>query len=170
MNIKKNITIFIVEENKPFTLALKADIENTFSKIPIQMYSFETTQMCKEKFKEVIPEIVITAYHIDSKQPDIDNGILLLDWIKKENNETFVVLLTGDDDINIALKAFHHGASDYVLKTETKFRKLNYSILNILKIIEAKDEARKNKNLVTLLVTSLAAIAVVVLVTSLLRI
>ncbi|MDP2387799.1 MAG: response regulator [Bacteroidota bacterium] len=170
MNKNKQINIFIVEDNKVFTLALKADIETTFSKMPIKIQSFETSEMCMEKFKEEIPQIVITDYHLNSKYPDAMDGIQLLDWIKKENSETSVVILTGDEDLNIALKAFHHGASDYVVKTETKFRKLNYSLANIFKIIDAKEEVKKNKNQVIGLIGALVLIAGVVLVTSLLRV
>ncbi len=169
MSDKKAITIFIVEDNKLFTLALKTDIENTFSKMAIEIYSFETSQRCKEKIKEFTPQIVITDYHLDSKHPDAENGIQLLDWVKKQSNETFVVLLTGDDDINIALKAFHHGASDYVVKTETKFGKINYSLSSIFKIIEAKAEAKKNKNQVITLIVALVIIVGFVTIRSLMK-
>ena len=56
-------------------------------------------------------------------------------------------MLTSEDDITIALKSFHHGASDYVVKTDTKFSKINYSLFNLFKIIETTDEAQTYKYL-----------------------
>ncbi|MBC7861877.1 MAG: hypothetical protein IAF38_02820, partial [Bacteroidia bacterium] len=42
---------------------------------------------------------------------------------------------------------FHHGASDYVVKSETQFRKINHSLTTIFKMTNARQETRKYKNL-----------------------
>lgn len=34
--------VFLVDDNNVFTMALKADIETTFAKKPIRIFSFET--------------------------------------------------------------------------------------------------------------------------------
>jgi len=68
--------------------------------------------------------------------------------LKKENPETYVIMLTGDDNINIALKSFQHGASDYIVKTDTKLRKLVFSLFNFFKIMEAKKAAKRYQNMV----------------------
>jgi hypothetical protein len=57
-------------------------------------------------------------------------------------------MLTGDDHIDIALKSFKHGASDYVVKTDTQFRKIIYTLFNLFRIMEAKNETRRYKFLV----------------------
>jgi len=143
--------IFIVEDNKIFTMALKADIETAFKKIPLKIHSFVTGETCMLKFKEEKPMVVILDYHLNSKYPDAADGIKVLDWIKEESPETAVIMLTSDDNIEIALKSFKHGASDYVVKSETKFRKINYSLFNLIKMTEATKNAKKYKNIVTVL-------------------
>lgn len=157
--------IFIVEDNKLFSMALQSDIENAFSKKEIKIQAFETGETCMLNFKEQKPQIVITDFHLNSKYPDAIDGIKLLDLIKKESPETYVIMLTSEDDINIALKSFHHGASDYVVKTETKFKKIHYSLANIFYIMDAKKEALVNRSLVFGLITALITIAGVVIVT-----
>ncbi len=151
MKTNKQTCIFIVEDNKVFTLALKADIEAAFAKIPLRILSFVTGETCMLRIKEEKPQVVILDYHLNSKYPDAVDGIKVLDWIKKESPETSVIMLTSDDNIDIALKSFKHGASDYVVKTETKFRKINYSLFNLIKMAEAKKETKKYKNIVTIL-------------------
>lgn len=151
MNTDKPINIFIVDDNKVFSLALKADIETTFTKTPIKIHSFETGEKCMEKFMKVVPELVILDYQLNSKYPEAADGIKVLDWIKKANHKTDVIMLTSDDHIDIALRSFHHGASDYVVKTETKFRKINYSLLNLFRTFEARSEARTYKRILTAL-------------------
>jgi DNA-binding NtrC family response regulator len=145
--MKNPINIFIVDDNKVFTLALEASIEGAFKEFTIHIQSFETGEACMKKFKLERPEIVILDYYLNKKYPDAADGMQVLDWIKKENSDTTVIMLTSDDNIEIALKSFHHGAVDYVVKTETQFRKINYSLLNIFKLAEAKNYERRYKQL-----------------------
>ncbi len=151
MNKKNQINIFIVEDNKVFNLALKTDIETAFPNFPITIQSFETGEECMKKFKEEKPQVVILDYHLNSNFPNAADGIKVLDWIKKENDETYIIMLTSDDKIDIAISSFQHGASDYVVKTETKFRKINYSLFIIFKIMDAKKEARRLKRILIVL-------------------
>ncbi len=141
MKNQNPIKIFIVEDNKAFALELQADLETTFEKKPIQVHSFITGETCMIKFKEVKPDVVILDYHLNSKFLDAADGIKVLDWIKKESPETSVLMLTGDDRIDIAIKSFKHGAFDYIVKTESKFKKINNSLNNLFKMMAVKSEA-----------------------------
>jgi DNA-binding NarL/FixJ family response regulator len=156
MSAKNKIDIFLVEDDQIFLLALKADIEATFKNSPIKIHSFFTGEACMQKFTQIMPKIVILDYFLNGKYPNAADGIKVLDWIKKENSETNVIILTNDDHIDIALESFHHGASDYVVKTATKFKKINYSLANIFKIIEAKQEAKRYKFLLFVLFMCMA--------------
>ena len=145
------INIFIIEDNAVFRMALKADIELTFPNKPIAIHSFETGESCMEKFKEIKPEVVILDYHLNSRNPEAADGIRMLDLFKSENSQSNVIILTSDDDLEIALKSFHHGAYDYVVKSETKFKKINYSLFNLFSMMEAKKETNKYKYMVAVL-------------------
>jgi response regulator of citrate/malate metabolism len=91
------------------------------------------------------------------------DGIKVLNRIKKENYHTNVILLTVDDDIDIVLKSFRYGASDYIVKTETAFRKINYSLLHLFKMMEAKNEAKRYRRMVIGLVLCVAVVIIVVI-------
>lgn len=143
--MKKTNDLFIVEDDKIFALALKADIEEHFKDKAIKVHSFSVGETCMQKFSQVMPQIVILDYRLNSKFPDAADGIKVLDWIKKTNRDTHVIMLTSEDHIDIALEAFHHEASDYVVKTATKFKKINYSLANIFKIMAATKEASRYK-------------------------
>jgi DNA-binding NarL/FixJ family response regulator len=148
MKTNKKIEIFIVEDNKIFAIALKADLETAFANMPINIQIFGTGEACMESFREERPQVVIMDYHLNSKNPEAADGIKVLDWIKKINPKTNVIILTGDDHIDIALKSFKHGASDYVVKTDTQFRKIIYTLFNLFRIMEAKTETKRYKFLV----------------------
>ena len=146
MGTKGQTNIFIVDDDKMFSLALKANIESSFENKPIKVHSFVTGETCMQKFNEEKPQIVILDFHLNSKYYDAEDGIQVLDWIKKANAETYVIIVTSDDNCNVALKSFEHGACDYVFKTETQLRKINYSLANLFKILDAKSEVQQYKN------------------------
>jgi PAS domain S-box-containing protein len=62
-------------------------------------------------FEEKQPEIVVT----DIKMPGM-NGIEVLQQIKARNAETEVIIITGHGDIDSAIEALQHGASDFINK------------------------------------------------------
>ncbi|HTA81817.1 MAG TPA: response regulator [Bacteroidia bacterium] len=160
MDKKNKVGIFIVDDNKVFSLALKSEIEVAFKDVcRIEVQAFETGEACMKKFKEEKPQIAILDYHLNSKNVNAADGIQVLDMIKKANKDTNVIILTSDDNIDIALKSFHHAASDYVVKTETKFKKINYSLFNLIKVSEARDEAKTYKS-VSLVLSVLIALVI----------
>jgi len=160
MSAKKQINIFLVEDNQVFTLALKADIEAAFANKPIAIQSFETGEACMEKFKKDRPEVVILDYNLNSKYPKAMDGIKILDWVKRENPETHVIMLTSEDSIDIVLRSLKHGASDYVVKSETKFKKINFSLTNIFKIMEATSDGKRYKRVIAGVVLCFAILVV----------
>lgn len=155
VNIKKQINIFIVDDNKSFALALKAVIETTFKNKSIKIHSFETGENCMEKFRQVMPELVILDYCLNSKSDDAVDGLQVLGKIKKINADTSVIMLTSNDHIDIALKSFHQGASDYVVKTESQFKEINHSISKIFTTKElAFQKKKKAKQAVELIISN----------------
>ena len=62
-------------------------------------------------FEENAPHIVMT----DIRMPGID-GIEVLRRIKKSDPDTEVIIITGHGDIDSAVEALQHGASDFINK------------------------------------------------------
>jgi DNA-binding NtrC family response regulator len=62
---------------------------------------------------------------------DAMNGLETLDKIKAENPIIPVVILSSQDKIDIAISCMHHGAFDYVVKSETAFVRLQKIITAI---------------------------------------
>jgi serine phosphatase RsbU (regulator of sigma subunit) len=102
-----------------------------FENLLIKIHSFETGEKCMEGFMEVVPDLVILDYYLNSKSTEAADGLQVLEKIKMDYLETSVIMLTSNDHIDIALKSFHYGASDYVVKTESQFKKIKDSISNI---------------------------------------
>ncbi len=70
-----------------------------------------------------------------------------------------------NDHIGIAEKSFKYGAFDYVVKTETQFKRINSSLVNVFNMMEAKYEARMYKRLfITLILLTVLAVIIVTIV------
>ncbi|MBK6834322.1 MAG: response regulator [Bacteroidetes bacterium] len=128
MYTQKTTNIFIVDDNGIFSLTLKSSIEGAFEDRLIKIHLFETGEKCLEKLAELKPQLIILDYFLDSKSADAVDGIQVLEKIKAYDANTSVIMLTSNDFIEIALKSFHRGAFDYVIKSKGPFAKINESI------------------------------------------
>jgi len=158
MKNHKQIKIFIVDDNNVFAQAMKADIESAFIAMPLKIFTFENGEKCMEVLSKEKPQVVILDYHLNNIITKSVDGIKVLDWIKKEDEEINVIMLTRDDNIEIAIKSFKHGASDYIVKSDTQFRKVIYTLFNLFKLMEAKKNEKRYKYIAFLTIFFIALI------------
>ncbi len=59
------------------------------------------------------------------------NGLETLDKIKKSDINIPVVMLSSQDKIDVAINCMHHKATDYVVKSETAFMRLQQIITKV---------------------------------------
>ena len=71
---------------------------------------------------------------LDYRLPDAD-GIELMDIIKREGLVIPVIMLTGEGDENIAVKAMKKGAIDYIVKSDLGSKKLSKSVMQIIGLV-----------------------------------
>ncbi len=154
----KPIKIFIVEDNDVFALTLKADIENYFDNLLLNIQLFKTGEESWEKFRTEKPHVVILDYNLNSKISDASDGSEVLVWFKRENPEVKVILLTSEDSTDIAIQSFRNGAFDYVVKNEAQFKKIHISLFNVFNVVRLENETSTYKNIVIGIVLSLAVL------------
>lgn len=140
MKTNRTINIFIVDDDKMFVRSLENEIQEVFKDSKVQITTFETAETCLSKVSKGYPDIVVLDFHLNSKFHDAMNGLQMLKEIKQKSPETDVIMLTGEDNVEIALKTLQLGASDYIVKSSTVFRKVNYALLNSMKLMKLKDD------------------------------
>ena len=59
-------------------------------------------------------------------------GLETLDKVKSLNSEIPIIILSSQDQIDIAVTCLHHKAVDYVVKNETAFLRLQKIIMSSL--------------------------------------
>lgn len=117
---KQNAKIFIVEDDKFYAQLIQAFLTNlgyTDTKC------FHSGSSCIENIQEN-PQIVILDYTLG-----LENGLEILKQIKNYNESIQVVMLSGQEYLHVSVKAFKHGASDYIEKNKDSLKNLE-SILN----------------------------------------
>jgi two-component system OmpR family response regulator len=93
-----------------------------------------------ETFATGEPDVIILDYHLDGIDKSAMNGIETLDKIKIFDAAIPVVMLSSQDKIDVAIDCMHHKASDYVVKSETAFVRLQKTITTIFRYKKMEKE------------------------------
>ncbi|KJS05036.1 MAG: histidine kinase [Flavobacteriales bacterium BRH_c54] len=129
MKNEKKIKLFLVDDDAVFLKSLEIEF---LQNADFEIETFATGELCLENISKN-PDVVILDYHLNGIDLDAMNGIDVLDEIKEFNKDIPVVMLSSQDDINVAVNCMHHKAFDYVVKSETAFLRLQSIITNIFK-------------------------------------
>jgi len=128
MNTRKSVNIFVVDDD---VMYLKM-IEIEFLQYPgFKIETYATGEICLENLSHD-PDLIILDYHLDGIDKHAMNGIQTLDKIKEINPGIPVVMLSAQDNIEVAINCIHHKAFDYIVKSETAFLRLQKVISSIL--------------------------------------
>jgi DNA-binding NtrC family response regulator len=136
MNTAKKIKLFLVDDDALLLKSLELEF-NELTNFIVETYP--TGELCIDNLSRN-PDFIILDYHLDGIDKTAMNGIDTLDQIKKVNSELPVIMLSSQDKIEVAINCMHHHASDYVVKSETAFFRLQKSIENSLKLKKVNKE------------------------------
>ena len=126
--INDKIKLFLVDDDVDFLKLLKIQL---LQQHDIIIETFPTGELCIEHLSSN-PDVIIVDYNLNSIEKDAMNGIETLDKIKAVNADIPVVMLSAQDEIDIALQCMSHKAFDYVVKSATDFLRLKKVIIPFL--------------------------------------
>jgi len=118
--------IFIVDDNYLMVTALKQYLQNKFGE-SVEITTFNDGENCLKMLHKEI-HIVILDYLMAGK-----NGLETLKSIKITNPKTTVIMLSGNEDIALAIESFRAGAKDYVVKGVDSWKKLTSLLTDLIK-------------------------------------
>lgn len=121
------IKIFLVDDDAVFLKSLEIDF---LHKGNFEIKTFSTGEKCIEHLDEN-PSIIILDYHLNGIDMKAMHGMDTLDIIKEKKPEIEVIMLSSQDKIEVAIDCMHHMASDYIVKSETAFLRLQKTITSI---------------------------------------
>ncbi len=97
------------------------------------------------------PEIMVLDYHLSGHVRDARNGVEILKQVKDRHPETQVIMLSGQDKLEVAVDSIKYGAYDYVVKGETAFSRMENAINNVSELHKARTINRAYKTTITVL-------------------
>lgn len=157
--MKQVKTIFIVDDD-PMQSAMLQDYLSKYSTFDIHI--FNSGEECLKNIS-LDPQIVFLDYTFDKAGNSAINGIDILKEIKVQKPATEVVMISGQDRIEVAVNTMKYGAFDYIIKGESAFHRSENVIFNIIKRLKLEGEASLYKKLTITLGIALLVMIILVI-------
>ena len=132
----EKIKLFLVDDDAMYLKLLAIEF---LQHADFVIETYATGELCIANILNQ-PDVIILDYHLDGIDKNAMNGIATLDRIKAINPDIAVVMLSSQDKIEVAIDCMHHKASDYVVKSETAFVRLQKTITTIFKYKKMEKE------------------------------
>ena len=119
--------IFLVDDEPIQNEMLKDYLSERF------VYDIKTYESGEDALKDMHlnPEIIVLDFHLNSNKAGAKNGVEILKTLKESYPGTQVIMLSGQDKIDVAIDSMKYGAYDYVVKGETAFSRMENIMNNI---------------------------------------
>ncbi len=146
--------IFLVDDEPIQNEMLKDYISDRF-KYKIKTYESGETAIADLHLN---PEIIVLDFHLNAHLPDAQNGVEVLKKIKELHPSSQVIMLSGQDKLEVAVDSMKYGAYDYVIKGETAFSRMGNILNNINELNGLKQATGNYKKIISLLCVAIVAI------------
>jgi two-component system OmpR family response regulator len=148
-------TIFIVDDD-PAQSMMMQDYLSKYSAFTTHI--FNSGEECLKNL-HLNPQVIFLDYNFDKVGVLAMNGIDILKEIKREKPDIEVVMVSGQDKIEVAVNTMKYGAFDYIVKGESAFYRAENGIFNIIRRLKLQAQASLYKKL-----TYFFAIAFIVMI------
>jgi DNA-binding NtrC family response regulator len=145
--------VFLVDDEPIQNEMLKDHISGKFQ------YQLKTYSSGEDAIRDMNlkPAIVVLDFHLSANIPNAQNGVEVLKKIKELSPHTEVIMLSGQDKIDVAIDSMKHGAYDYVIKGETAFSRMENLLNNIIELHTYKETGNTYKKIISFLCVLLVA-------------
>jgi two-component system OmpR family response regulator len=163
MKTAETISISLVDDDRLFLKSLEHLLLHK-TKYNVQIKSYQNGEECLRELDQK-PDIVVLDYLLNTGNPEAMNGIAVLREIMDRYPSTAVIMLSGQENLQVAVDSIKHGAYDYVIKNESALVKLQNLLRNAINGLLLARQV-KNYNLwvkvivAIILVLLLAAVAI----------
>ena len=147
MAAKKEFSVFLVDDDSMYRQMLEDKLGSTSSKSKLNIKSYSTGEACLEDM-DLNPDIIVLDYHLNKENPKAANGIQILKKIKVKRSETQVVILSGQDKLEVAVDTIKYGAYDYVVKNESAFVRAQDVINKIIYLFNLEQSLKYQKRMI----------------------
>jgi len=142
MDAKNEYSVFLVDDDKMFLAALKNSLVQQFGS-SLNVAEYTNGEDCIQDI-ENSPDIVILDYYLNGNEhPDAMNGLKVLKEIKSISKDSIVIMLSGQDKLQVAIDSVKNGAYEYIAKSESAFVRIQNTLKNAIENIKSERESSK---------------------------
>lgn len=138
--MRARVNIFLVDDDEMF---LKSSVHQLSRQRNYNLSTFSTGEEALEGIKKGDADIVVLDYYLDSEVQGAKSGIEILKEIKAHKPNLEVIMLSGQEDVDVALNSMEFGAFDYVVKNKNSMIRVENDIKRVL---QSKEVAQTHKN------------------------
>jgi two-component system OmpR family response regulator len=142
MQAKNEYSVFLVDDDKMFLTSLRNSLQQQFG-TTLKVSEYATGEECIQNIDNA-PDIVILDYFLnDENHPDAMDGLKVLREIKSVSKDITVIMLSGQDKLQVAIDSIKNGAYEYIAKSESAFVRIQNTMKNALDNIKSERENSK---------------------------
>jgi two-component system OmpR family response regulator len=142
MNTRNEYSVFLVDDDKMFLTSLKNSLRQQFGSA-LKVSEYATGEECIQNMGNS-PDIVILDYYLnDDEHPDTADGIKVLREIKSISKDCTVIILSAQDNLQVAIDSIKNGAFEYIAKSESAFVRIQNTLKNAIENIKSARENSK---------------------------
>ncbi len=156
----KTKKIFIIDDDPTHNDMLKAYLLEKFN---VEVLAFTNGEDALRNL-HLKPEFLILDYYLDRNNNNALNGIDILKRIKNTNPDCYVLMLSGQDKIEVAVDTMKYGAFDYIVKNPTGFIRVENSLNNLYKTLRDKYLIKAYRTSTFILIGVLALIIIMAVI------
>lgn len=127
--------VFVVEDNEMYSMMLDYKLRKL---INYESKKYANGEDCIKDL-HLNPDLILLDYILPNK-----NGLDILREIKKMNKNIPVVILSSQQDVNVAIALFKEGIYDYLTKDEDTFLKLEKIMRKIFSVKHQSEKVAMN--------------------------
>lgn len=125
--MRKDLNIYIVDDDPICREMFRKYLLNmNFSRISLFDNGADCLQALHGK-----PDIILLDYHME-----VMDGLEALQAIKKHNPDIYLVFISSQENMKIAVQALRSGAFDYIIKGSDEEEKIQVVMGNIVQVME----------------------------------
>jgi DNA-binding NarL/FixJ family response regulator len=154
----KTRQLFIVDDDELVLEIMGNYLKDKFKSYHIK--TFKTGEDCINNLN-LKPDIIVLDYYLDGNDVNAEDGLATLKKIKEASRKIEIVILTKNDNEEVALNCLKYGAADYIIKNNISHIHLQLSLENINAKLDAVEKAKDSKYTTMIAVVILIILGIV---------
>lgn len=150
--------VYLVDDDEMY---LKTALHNLSQNRALDIVSFtggeEALKAAESASKQ--PDIFVLDYFLNSDNPEATSGLEILKKLRAKKIDSDVIMLSGQENIDVAVNSVKYGAFDYVVKNKSAFIRVQNDIKRISKSRIKDKENKKLKKFIFALIVVLGILA-----------